>query len=109
MTSRIDVIELLEKRVKSRFSHNVVVLKPLSKTKELLERLKYLLSLSTNCKVKSDIRKKWDNNIDLLISDLQMQNLMKDFLKSSNNIIKFNMFIVSIEMIIKCIYIKLNS
>lgn len=100
MTSRIDVIELLEKRVKSRFSHNVIMLKPPSETNELLERLKYLLSLSKNCKVKSDIRKKWDSNIDLLISDLQVQNLMKDFLKSSNNITKLNMFVVSIEIII---------
>lgn len=85
------------------------MLKPPSKTNELLDRLKYLLSLSKNCKVKSDIRKKWDSNIDLLISDLQIQNLMKDFLKSSNNSTKLNMFIVSIEMIIECFYIKFNS
>lgn len=72
------------------------MLKPPTETNQLLERMKCLLTLSKNCKVKSDIRKKWNNNIDLLTSDLQMQNLMKDFLKSSNNITKLNMFIVSI-------------
>lgn len=73
-----------------------MMLKPPSETNQVLERLKCLLTLSPNCKVKSDIRKKWDNNVNLLVTDPQILILMKDFLKSSNNITKLNMCIVSI-------------
>ncbi|XP_060851323.1 origin recognition complex subunit 4 isoform X2 [Rhopalosiphum padi] len=79
LTSRIDVIELLEKRVKSRFSHNIMMLKPPSETIQLLERFKHSLTISKHCKVKADVLKNWNNNIDLLISDfMALSNLSKD-------------------------------
>jgi len=96
MTSRIEVIELLEKRVKSRFSHNTIMLKPPSESSQLLERLKYLLMVNKDCKVKSDIQKKWNKNVDLLISNKQIQHFIEDLSKLSNNNNKLNMIIVSI-------------
>lgn len=77
------------------------MLKPQTEPKELLERIKYLLKMSKskNCKVKSDVRKEWNNNVDILISSTQIQNLAKDLSKLSNNIIKLNMLIVSIKII----------
>lgn len=101
LTSRIEVIELLEKRVKSRFSHNSIMLKPQTESKELLERIKYLLTISKskNCKVKSDVQKEWNNNVDTLISNIQIQNLVKDLSKLSNNNTKLNMLIVSIKFV----------
>ncbi|KAF0761153.1 origin recognition complex subunit 4 [Aphis craccivora] len=93
LTSRIDVIELLEKRVKSRFSHNILMLKPPSETSQLLERLKHSLTISKHCKVKADVLKNWNNNIDLLISDIRIENLIKDLFKLSNNYTKLNMLI----------------
>lgn len=99
LTSRIEVIELLEKRVKSRFSHNSIMLKPQTESKELLERIKYLLTISKHCKVKSDVRKEWNNNVDVLISNTQIKNLAKDLSKLSNNNTKLNMLIVSIQIV----------
>ncbi|XP_026805562.1 origin recognition complex subunit 4 [Rhopalosiphum maidis] len=93
LTSRIDVIELLEKRVKSRFSHNIMMLKPPSETIQLLERFKHSLTISKHCKVKADVLKNWNNNIDLLISDIRIENLIKDLFKSSNNNTKLNLLI----------------
>jgi len=97
LTSRIDVIELLEERVKSRFSHNFIMLKPPTESSQLLERLKCLLTINTNCKVKFDILNNWNNNVDLLISDVQIQNLTKDLFKLSNNNTKLNLLIVSTQ------------
>jgi len=74
------------------------MLKSSTESSQLLERLKCLLTMSKNCKVKSDIVKKWNNNVDLLISDAQIQNLIKDLSKLSNNNVKLNMLIVSKEI-----------
>lgn len=72
------------------------MLKPPSESSQLLKRLKFFLTLSTDCKVNSDIRKNWNNNVDLLISDSRIQNLSKNILKLSNNNTKLNMLIVRI-------------
>ncbi|XP_025190566.1 origin recognition complex subunit 4 [Melanaphis sacchari] len=93
LTSRIDVIELLEKRVKSRFSHNLMMLKPPSEASQLLERFKHFLKISKHCKLKADVLKTWNNNIDLLISDIRIENLIKDLFKSDNNNTKLNLLI----------------
>lgn len=81
------------------------MLKPPSEPNELLERLKCLLTLSKDCKVKSDVRKNWNKNIDLLISDPQLQSLIKDLLKLSNNNTKLNIVVVSTQ-IIKYIFLN---
>lgn len=71
------------------------MLKPFTESNQLLARLKNILTISQNSKIKSDVRKNWNNNVDSLISDAQVQNLTKDFLKLSNNLKKFNVLIVS--------------
>lgn len=71
------------------------MLKPPTESSHLLERLKCLLTMSKTCKVKSDVLEKWNSNVDLLISDIQIQNLIKDLSKLSNNNTKLNMLIVS--------------
>lgn len=71
------------------------MLKPFTETNQLSERLKKILTITQNCKVKADVRKNWNDNVNSLISDVQVQNLTKDFLKLSNNLKKFNMLIVS--------------
>jgi len=75
------------------------MLKPLSETSQLLERLKHSLTISKNCKVKADVLKNWNNNIDFLISDIRIENLIKDLFKLNNNYAKLNMLIVSIQVI----------
>jgi len=75
------------------------MLKPPSETSQLLERLKHSLTISKHCKVKADVLKNWNNNIDLLISDIRIENLIKDLFKLSNNYTKLNMLIVSNQII----------
>lgn len=98
LTSRIDVTELLEKRVKSRFSHNIIMLKPPNEPSQLVDRLKNILKLRKNSKIKADVRNSWNNNIDKLISDARIQNLTKDLLKLSNSYKKLNNLIVCIHI-----------
>lgn len=72
------------------------MLKPPTESSQLLKRLKCLLTISTKCKIKSDLQKNWNNNIDILISDDRIKNLSKDLLKLSNNSTKLNTLIVRI-------------
>jgi len=72
------------------------MLKPQTESSQLLKRLECLLTISKNCKVKSDFRKKWNSSIDLLISDVNTQSVTKDLSKLSNNNSKLNMVVVSI-------------
>lgn len=71
------------------------MLKPPTISSELLDRLKYFLTINKRCKVKSDIRINWNHNVELLIADLQTQNITEDLLKLSNNNTKLNMLLVS--------------
>lgn len=83
------------------------MLKSQTESKQYLERLKYLLSINKDCKVKPDIKKKWNKNIDFLIADAQVQNLAKDLSKYSNNNSKLNMLIVSLKIIKYVSYINM--
>jgi len=83
-----------------------MMLKPPSEINQLLERFKHSLIINKNCKVKADVLKNWNNNIELLISDVRIQNVMKDLLKSSNNSTKLNLLIVSIKIINLCLIKK---
>jgi len=76
-----------------------MMLKPPSETSQLLERFKHSLTINKHCKVKPDVLKNWNNNIESLISDPRIQSLIKDLLKSSNNSTKLNLLIVSIKII----------
>lgn len=76
-----------------------MMLKPLSETSQLLERFKHYLTINEHCKLKGDVLKNWNNNVESLISDVRIQNLTKDLLKSSNNSTKLNQLIVSIKII----------
>lgn len=80
-----------------------MMLNPPSEISQLLERFKHSLIINKHCKVKADVLKNWNNNIELLISDVSIQNLMKDLLKSSNNSTKLNLLIVSIRIINWCL------
>ncbi|XP_050423590.1 origin recognition complex subunit 4 [Adelges cooleyi] len=92
LTSHIDVTELLEKRVKSRFSHNLIMLKPPTDYTKLLESIKNL-KINKEYKLKQDVCDNWNNNIDALLTDSRIQNMTKDLLKLSNSITKLNTLI----------------
>lgn len=68
----MDVVELLEKRVKSRFSHRQIFLF-LSANNSFdmyVNHIKYLLSVNgKNSKLRSSIKKEWQDNLDKLFND----------------------------------------
>lgn len=72
------------------------MLKPQTEPSQLLKRLECLLTVSKNCKAKSESQNKWNSSIHSLISDSCIQNLTKDLSKLSNNYSKLNMVVVSI-------------
>lgn len=95
MTCRIDVTELLEKRVKSRFSHNLIMLKPPADYNQILDRMKCLLKIEKKYKIKQETCDHWNSSIEVLVSDIKVQNMAKDLLKLSNSSVKLNTVIVS--------------
>lgn len=98
ITCRLDVIELLEKRVKSRFSHRQIFLFPdTGETEEStttafaqrLELFRYLLSVphdenvnciehgDEECTIDPQSAATWNDYIDNLVANVTMENLLK--------------------------------
>ncbi|XP_016913628.1 origin recognition complex subunit 4 [Apis cerana] len=98
MTCRLDVIELLEKRVKSRFSHRQIFLfpgdmslseQPLSAFDDRLELFQHLLSLPDDenvnriehqyddCTIEPQFGSVWNDYIKSLVSNVTIVNLLK--------------------------------
>uniref|UniRef100_A0A1B6LXP6 Origin recognition complex subunit 4 n=1 Tax=Graphocephala atropunctata TaxID=36148 RepID=A0A1B6LXP6_9HEMI len=78
MTSRVDVTELLEKRVKSRFSHRSILLLPNPTKNERLQLFKMLLTFEiTDSKMKNSFPLRWNENISSLCKDQSVQNVLE--------------------------------
>lgn len=98
MTCRLDVIELLEKRVKSRFSHRQIFLfpgdmllseQPLSAFDDRLELFQHLLSLPDDenvnriehqyddCTIEPQFGSVWNDYIKSLVNNVTIVNLLK--------------------------------
>jgi hypothetical protein len=86
ITCRLDVIELLEKRVKSRFSHRQIFLflgeESGNNLDHRLERLQQFLLIPSDAKldVTPSFKKLWNNHIDLLLRDKNFKNAMQRLL-----------------------------
>lgn len=87
ITSRLDVIELLEKRIKSRFSSRQIFLFPSSDNEiqvlldEKTKIIKNLLSITKNEKIPSSFQKKWNGHISDLIESKRFQSVIERFLE----------------------------
>lgn len=107
LTYRLDVIELLEKRVKSRFSHRQIFIHPNGSAKSGVEKLKLFLKLSDDKEqrelvpvdrvknkmlafvknqynpnqynIQSDIRSKWNKAVDKIFLDKDVQTQLEMF------------------------------
>jgi len=71
VSSEIDVTELLEKRVKSRFSHRHLYIWPVSKLEEYLDIVSWMLRLT------GDQFVSWNENIQKLIESKGFKKLME--------------------------------
>lgn len=77
LTCRLDVIELLEKRVKSRFSHRQIHLFPPDKFDPYyLDTFKQLLELSASFPFK-EFSRKWNLNVARLVEDNNVIKVLK--------------------------------
>ncbi|KAG8035570.1 hypothetical protein G9C98_000998 [Cotesia typhae] len=92
ITCRLDVIELLEKRVKSRFSHRQIFIFAGSETKEqggndnIVKLFHYLLSItddddddSDDGEIDKQFAAAWNKNIDSLVANPAVQKLLQRF------------------------------
>lgn len=100
ITCRLDVIELLEKRVKSRFSHRQIFLfpgdnsateqQPTTAFDDRIELFRYLLRIpddenvnkieeeyENDCKINPEFGRVWNQLIDDLVANVTMINLLK--------------------------------
>lgn len=106
ITCRLDVIQLLEKRVKSRFSHRQMFLYPgpeEGRTSELdfaLGRIKWYLSIpdKSSLKLSSSAKKQWNTTLEILLSDKKFKNIIQRLidLELNENILK--------NILIKCVF-----
>ncbi|KAM6465210.1 origin recognition complex subunit 4 isoform 1-T5 [Liasis olivaceus] len=77
LTCRLDILELMEKRVKSRFSHRQIHLMNSFDFKTYLNICKEQLSLPPEFPEKSFIQK-WNKNIQSLLEDLKVQDVLQN-------------------------------
>nr|XP_023016496.1 origin recognition complex subunit 4 isoform X2 [Leptinotarsa decemlineata] len=85
ITCRLDVIELLEKRVKSRFSHRQIFLFPGIENEEqsdlehMLSKLEQYLLIpeKSDVKISMAVKKQWNADIKSLLNDKKFKSLMQ--------------------------------
>lgn len=84
-TRRLDVVELLEKRVKSRYSHRVVLTFPDYTLAQYRLHLRQLLSLpeSFNCKT---FRRRWENRLHTLLEKKDAKNTIERIFSTRKDI-----------------------
>lgn len=89
VTCRMDVIELLEKRVKSRFSHRQYFLFPGTENGDELnfysERLKNMLTLHKDESLNTKYINEWNDRIKKLIKDKKFRTIIQRCLDISLN------------------------
>nr|CAH7713286.1 unnamed protein product [Callosobruchus chinensis] len=106
ITCRLDVIELLEKRVKSRFSHRQIFLLPhesqTSKSDGLdaaLDRIEDYLRLpeeSMKLKINNAAAKQWNKNLTNLLKDKKFKNVIQRLIDIDNSEAMLKDFLVKV-------------
>ncbi|NXA53366.1 ORC4 protein, partial [Nothocercus julius] len=85
LTCRQDVLELLEKRVKSRFSHRQIYLMNSFDFKQYIKIFKEQLSLPAKF-LDESFAQKWNNNVQHLSEDKTVQDLLQNLFHYSKDL-----------------------
>ncbi|KAM8806703.1 origin recognition complex subunit 4 [Eudromia elegans] len=85
LTCRQDVLELLEKRVKSRFSHRQIYLMNTFDFKQYIKIFKEQLSLPADF-LDESFAQKWNNNVQHLSEDKTVQDLLQNLFHCSKDL-----------------------
>nr|CAI5822513.1 unnamed protein product [Callosobruchus analis] len=106
ITCRLDVIELLEKRVKSRFSHRQIFLLPnesqslksdaLQVTLNKIEQYLRLPEDSIKLKINSSLIKQWSKNLTNLVNDKKFKNVIQRLTDIDNSDAMLKDFLVKV-------------
>lgn len=76
ITCRLDVIELLEKRVKSRYSHRLIITFPSYSFSDYISIIRRLLILPDSFPC-SYFKRKWDQSIKVLLEKMSINDLLE--------------------------------
>jgi len=99
ITTRLDVVELLEKRVKSRYSHRVILTFPNYDFDYYLDILRNLLHLPHHMGC-SMYKRKWDQHLKSLLESVEVVELLRrhfSMYKDIRNLI--NLFVIPLTNI----------
>ncbi|XP_043361040.1 origin recognition complex subunit 4 isoform X3 [Dermochelys coriacea] len=93
LTCRQDILELLEKRVKSRFSHRQIYLLNSFDFKQYLKIFKEQLSLPTEFLYKP-FTQKWNKNVQSLSEDRTVQDVLRNHFHCSKDLRSLHMLLM---------------
>lgn len=110
-STRVDVTELLEKRVKSRFSHRTILLLPNPSNEDRLQLFQTLLTIqNVDEGKKGSFIQKWNDNISNLAKNASVRKVLEQMLFCDTNQRMFSSFLVSInQLLINLISSSLSS
>lgn len=112
ITCRLDVIQLLEKRVKSRFSHRQMFIYPgpedeskINQLDSVLVHIKWYLEIPYKARIKisENRRKEWNQALDLLLKDKKFKNIIQRLIDLELNFNSIKHFLL------KCICLLSNN
>ncbi|KAK8949436.1 hypothetical protein KSP39_PZI005495 [Platanthera zijinensis] len=92
ISCRMDADQLLEKRVRSRFSHKKLLFTPLT-TDDMQRLLEHLLYLPTDSSLPSDYLKEFNSNINNILSDNKFKEILDLLLAADNSISNIQRFL----------------
>uniref|UniRef100_A0A671WM00 Origin recognition complex subunit 4 n=1 Tax=Sparus aurata TaxID=8175 RepID=A0A671WM00_SPAAU len=103
ITCRLDVLELLEKRVKSRFSHRQIHLLSNPTFPQYLERVRTQLSLPDRFP-DQEFCQDWNDGVETLCEDKSVQDVLQKHFNSSKDFHLLSSFILSPASLFPLIY-----
>ncbi|KAI5125006.1 hypothetical protein M0805_007430 [Coniferiporia weirii] len=93
LTARVDVVNLLEKRVKSRFSHRMLRTASMRRTDEWIKLLRECLCVEVSSPLTDPLEPSlrewsaiWECGVDLFINDKAFKDILKDMFGISRDI-----------------------
>lgn len=110
-STRVDVTELLEKRVKSRFSHRTILLLPNPSNEDRLQLFQTLLTIqNVDGGKRGSFIQKWNDNISNLAKNPSVRKVLEQMLFCATDQRMFSSFLVSInKLLINFISSSLSS
>lgn len=110
-STRVDVTELLEKRVKSRFSHRTILLLPNPSNEDRLQLFQTLLTIKNfDGGKRGSFIQKWNDNISNLAKNPSVRKVLEQMLFCDTDQRMFSSFLVSInKLLINLISSSLTS